>query len=624
MCFGECCAELFVRFVLTPIQAGAACQWTADSQRLILDHFDVICGTPSYIYCFALPISPPSSWLHQCYSAEFSQETWVVKGVSAGWGTCFRTVLLDDRSDVLTYQKDTIAVGLHSCSIIILNAITGVQVYVLSGHTNWVRSLVFSLDGTSLVSGGCDNIIKLWDMQTGGVVKTLQGHTGIVQSVSISADSTTIVSGSHDETIRLWDVQTGECHHIIQQGDCVQHAYFFPLDPKYLILVSGWKSWQLDISSQQIVPVSDGHSIDFSSDGIQFAVCNGSAVEVHDSYSKRIVARFCMADLGCRYCRFSPDNRAIAVASGVTIYIWDITGSDPYLLETFIGHTSSVSSLEFSSPSSLISTSQDKSVRFWHIGALSKGPAPANSKSIPTTSAAIKSINLQATDGIAISNHSDGVVRVWDISTGSCKASFQTPVKDPHWMDSHLTNGRLISVWNTDKKTCIWDTEKGKLLRTVDIHDWIMDFRISVDGSQVFCLDLKKIKAWSILTGKVVGEVQFSNSRHLRSMLTIDTLEVWIYLDGSGALGWDFGNLGSSPVKLSATSRNGPRLDFIGGIRQYRSPLPGIEDTVTKKTVLQLPARLVTCSDAQWDGRYLVVGYDSGEVLILECNHVLH
>jgi len=613
-------------FVLIPIQVGVVCQWTADSQRLILEHFDVISASPFYIYCFALPICPPSSWLHQYYSSEFSQETWVVKEVSAGWGTCRRMVLLDDSIQGLTYQKDTIAVGLSSGSIIILNAITGVQVAVLSGHAGWVHSLVFSPDGTSLISGGDDKTIKLWDMQTGGVIKTFEGHTEPVTSVSILPDCITIVSKSRDKTICLWDLQTGGCHHIIEQKDDVGCVCFSPLDPKHLMFVSGGKIQQLDISSQQITPVSDGYYIAFSSDGSQFAVCNGSAVEVHNSYSKRIVAKFCVAGEGPGYCCFSPDNRAIAVASHVTIYIWDITSSDPHLLETFVGHTMAVGSFKFSSPTSLISTCHDKSVRFWQIGASSKDPVPANPKSVSLTSAPIKSITLQAKDGVAISSHSDGVVRIWDLSTGLCKASFQAPVKDPHQMDTRLIDSRLISVWYTDEKIFIWDTEKGELLRTTNLPGrQIADFRISGDGSRVFCLYQFSIEAWSMWTGEAVGKVEFSDPLYPDAFLAIDTLGIWVHpVYSESFLGLDFGILGSSPVKLSDTSRNGPHLDFIGGIRMRRSLLPGIEDTVTKKVVLQLPARLARCSDGQWDGQYLVVGYDSGEVLILECNHALH
>jgi len=601
------------------------CQWTTDSQRFILEHFDMICGSPSYIYSFALPISPSSSWLHQYYSAEFSQEIKVVKGVSAGWGACFRTVPFDDMLDVLTCWKDAVAVSLHSGCIVILNAITGIQMAILPGHTDSVESLVFSPDGTSLVSGSRDNTIKLWDMQTGGVVRTFQGHTFWVESVSISADCTTIASGSHDGTIQLWNIQTGECHHIEQQ-DWVDCVCFSPLDPKHLISASGGKICWWDIDGQRIVSKYDsydsldGYDIAFSLDGTRFVAWNKSVVVVQSPDSKAIVAKFSMPNLNIRYCCVSPDNRLIAVAAGSTAYIWDITSSDPHLLETFIGHTHIIYSLVFFSPSSLISTSWDKSVRFWQIGASSTDPVPASPKSTSLALAPVKSITLQAKDGIAISSHSDGVVRIWDISTGSCNASFQTQAKDPQLMDTCLTDGRLVSVWCTDKKICIWDTEKGELLRIIDIPDYINDLRISGDGSIVFCLHGLTIQAWSLWTGKVAEKVELS-SAYIGSCLTINSLGVWMH--PGAILGWDFGTIGSSPVELSYTSQNRPRLDFIGGIRIHKSPLPGIQDTVTKKVVLQLPSRLVNCSDAQWDGQYLVVGYDSGEVLILECNHVL-
>jgi len=603
------------------------CQWTTDSQRLILEHLDMICDSPSYIYHFALPISPSSSWLHQYYSAEFSQEIRVVKGVSAGWGTCLRTVSLGNRVEALTCQKDTIAAYLHPSSIIILNAITGIRMALLSGHRDWIRSLVFSPDGRSLVSGSDDTTIKLWDMQTGGVVKTFQGHTSWVLSVSLSPDCTAIASGSNDNTIRLWDVQTGECHHLIQQEDSVEHVSFFPLDPKHLMSASGGKLWQWDIGGQQIAPEYDGSCITFSSDGTLFAVCNGPVVAVHSSDSKKIMAKFHIAKESVWHCCFSPDNRFIAVAAHNFAYIWNITGSDPHLLDTFIGHTGDITSLTFSTPSSLISTSLDNSVKFWQIDTSSRDPVLANPKSVSLTSAPIRSMTLQAKDGIAVSSHSDGVVRIWDISTGICKASFQTPPKGSYQIDTHLTDGRLISVWYTDKKLRIWDTEKGELLRTVDTpENNIMDLRISGDGSRVFCLHDLSIQAWSIWTGEAAGRVEIMICQSKDSLLTIDGLNVWIsfaqFVEVN--MGWDFGLLDSVPVVPPDTSRNGPHLDFIGGIRTQRSFIPGVENTITRKVVFQLPGRLARCSDAQWDGQYLVVGYDSGEVLILECNHVLH
>ena len=133
----------------------------------------------------------------------------MIRGLSGGWGTCFRTVLSRGSPYAIACWEDTIAVDLDSSSIITLNAVTGSKIGVLSGHTARVASTTFSPDGTSLVSGSKDTTIKLWDMQTGGVVKTFQGHTGPVTSVSISPDCTTIASGSEDKTIHLWNIQTG-------------------------------------------------------------------------------------------------------------------------------------------------------------------------------------------------------------------------------------------------------------------------------------------------------------------------------------------------------------------------------------------------------------------------------
>ena len=555
----------------------------------------------------------------------------MVKGVSARWGKCFRTVWFSRYPRGLTCWKDTIAVGMQSGSIAILNAVTGIQIATLSGHTHYVGSLAFLPDGTSLVSGSGDKTIKLWDMQTGGVVKTFRGHMHHVVSVSISADYTTIASGSLDKTICLWNIQTGECHHIIKQKNFVNYVCFSPLDPKHIMSISDKKTWQWNTCGQQTAPEYEGSCISFSLDGTLFAVCNGPTVEVQNSVPREIMAKFHTAQ-GVECCCFSPDNRVIALATGRIVYVWDITGSDPHLLETFIGHARSILSLVFSSPSSLISTSVDYSVKFWEINTLPTDPILADQKPIPLVSAPVKSITLQAKDGIAISSHSDGVVKIWDVSTGLCKASFQTPVKDPHQIDTRVTDGRLISVWCTDEKTSIWDTEKGELLGTVNTpRGKVIDLRISWDGSKVFCMYqispcFPYIQARSMWTREIVGEVELISLSSADPLLIIDDQRVWVHSlpPNEKIMGWDFGILDSSPVNLSDTSQNRPHLDFAGGIRSWRTFLPGIQDTVTRRVVFQLPERLARCSDAQWDGQYLVVGYDSGEVLILECNYVLH
>ena len=541
----------------------------------------------------------------------------IVKGLPAEWGTCARTVSLDNFPFALSYWKNTIAVGLHNRDIIIFNSITGSQTAVFSGHTDQMNSLVFSSDGTSLVSGSNDMTVKLWDVQTGGVVRTFSGHSSVVWSVSISADSTMIASASNDSTIHLWDIQRGECHYVIKQQSSVHHVWFSPTDPQYLLSESGGEIWQWDINGHRTPPTYDGDQVSFSPDGTQLALCNRAVVTVQNSDSRAAVAEFHVANSDTRCCCFSPDGRLVAVAAGKTAYIWDITGSDPHLVETFIGHTNDITSLVFSSPSSLISASWDQSIKFWQIGVSSKDPVEADPKSISLTSAAIRSITLQ--DSIAISSDSDGVMRIWDISTGICKASFQTPAKDFHFRDARLVDGQLIFVWHADGKIHIWDLERGEILQTEDAPESLFyDLRISGDGSKIFCLHWSTILAWSRLTGEVQDMVEIELVNPQQS-LTVDGSRVWIHYPQSEYQGWDFGTQGSSPVQLSNMPPD--KLHLTGTLLWDTSP-PKIKDVVTGKTIFYLSGRFATPTVVQCDGCYLVAGYSSGEVLILDFSHL--
>ena len=191
-----------------------------------------------------------------------------VKGLLAGWGKCTRTVLLDGYTRALSYHNNTIAIGSEHGDIMILNAITGSQTAILSGHTKEVNSVMFSSDGTLLVSGSGDWAVKLWDVQTGGVIKTFSGHTQLVMAVSITADCTTIASGSYDETICLWNTKTGECCHTIKCNDLVNYVSFTPTDPQHLIFISNYnKVLQWDANGHQIKHPYQGYCVAFSPDG---------------------------------------------------------------------------------------------------------------------------------------------------------------------------------------------------------------------------------------------------------------------------------------------------------------------------------------------------------------------
>ena len=607
------------------VQGGNVCKWADESQQFVLEYFDTICKSPTLIYSSALPLAPSSSWLHIIYAPGLSQAPKIVGGVKARWGACSRTVSLDSCGLALSCWNHTIAVGCESGKIIIFSAVTGSQIAVLSGHTDCTGSVVFSSDGRSLVSGSQDETVKLWDMQTGGVVKTFYGHTDYVWSVSISVDCVRIASGSDDNTVCLWSIQTGECLCTIQQQAYVHYVSFSLLNPQHIFSISGNKIWEWDIDGHQIPSTYEGSYITFSLDHAQFALCNGNDITVQNSYSRTIVAKFHVADGTGHYC-FSPDGRLIAAAVKRTAYVWDITSQDPHLIETFIGHTDYINSLVFSSPSSLISVSDDGLVKFWKIGGLSTDNVTTNARPTRPSSAHIESISLQARDGIAISSDSAGVVKTWDISTGVCKASFQTPAGAAStWTsrDARLIDDRLIFVWHDDGKIHIWEIEKGELLQTVDATSPNC-LRISGDGSKIICLFNGIVRAWSMWTWELVCEIKLDMERRLYlDSLCTSSPRIWIHSkDSPTQEGWDLGNTGSSPVSFDPSTGR-PHLDFIGGTWWQTGKQSWIKDTVTGRRIFQLSGEYARPHDIQWDGQFLVAGYRSGEVLILDFHHIL-
>ena len=585
----------------------------------------MICDSPSKIYHYALPFSPSSSWFHKCYSSELFQVVKVVKGLQANWGMCSRTVSFDHFPYTLSCWKGLIAVGLGSGDIIILDAITGVHMSVLSCHIEEVKSLAFSLDGTLLVSGSGDKTVNLWDIQTGGVIKTFHGHTRWVWSVSISPDSTMIASGSADCTIQLWNAQTGEhCCVIDGHNDVVRSVSFSPTNPKLLISASDDNTvQQWDVDGHQIRSVYGGNYVAFSSDGTHFVSWRwGRAVaRVQDSDSGGVVAELKLPGSGFQRCCLSPGGKFVAGSADHTIYIWDITGLDPCLVETLTGHTDYITSLIFSS--SLISSSRDKSVKFWQTSTLSANPVTPDSESTPLTPVSVKSVSLQVMDGIAISSDSAGIVKTWDILTGLCMAYFQTPARDNNWRDAQLIEGIMTCVWlDKDKKVHLWDSEKGEhqmpvLQSTSDIRD----LRISGDGSKVFLLSKELIQALSIWTGEVVSEVRLEGEP-LYDSLIMDGSKVWFFLKNLKIQGWDFGSQNLTPIPLSNISPGKPHLCFLGTEYQDISP-SRIEDITIRKEMFQLFGRYANPYAARWDSKYLVAGYQSGEVIILDFNHMI-
>lgn len=80
--------------------------------------------------------------------------------------------------------------------------------HVLRGGAG-VQTMVFSPDGTLLVSGGTDGILRLWDMEHMQQVARQNREDGGLLSLAYSPDGMLLVSASESGIVRLWQMPEG-------------------------------------------------------------------------------------------------------------------------------------------------------------------------------------------------------------------------------------------------------------------------------------------------------------------------------------------------------------------------------------------------------------------------------
>ncbi|HRI63453.1 MAG TPA: CHAT domain-containing protein [Polyangium sp.] len=86
-------------------------------------------------------------------------------------------------------------------------------------HFGTIRALVFSSDSKWIASGGDDEIVRVWEVQTGKLVMQLVDHKGPVYALAFRGDGSLLASGGDDGIIRLWNLATGKI-----ENKCDAHA----------------------------------------------------------------------------------------------------------------------------------------------------------------------------------------------------------------------------------------------------------------------------------------------------------------------------------------------------------------------------------------------------------------
>ncbi|XP_059658935.1 autophagy-related protein 16-like [Cornus florida] len=80
----------------------------------------------------------------------------------------------------------------------------------IKAHEGRCSSISFLNNSHTLISGGKDSTIKLWDTSNGTLTRTLQGFRGSVYDLAISSDDTLLVAALTSRNLCVWDVNSGQ------------------------------------------------------------------------------------------------------------------------------------------------------------------------------------------------------------------------------------------------------------------------------------------------------------------------------------------------------------------------------------------------------------------------------
>jgi len=284
-----------------------------------------------------------------------------------------------------------------------------------------VGGFAFFNDGRRAVTGSWDKTLSIWNMQKGTLLgKPLQGHQGGVLSVAVSPDDKRIASGGEDNTVIIWDVESKQVVFKLVKHTAWVNCVCFSPDGKSLASGSDDGTaliWDTETGTvlTTLVVEDIGNSavlrVAFTQYGLKLASATSNGIiRVFRTYTAELLLEFRAHENWVWGIVWSSDDQQLISASwDTTVKFWN-SSTGRQIAQLHPGHTDWIHSLAIASDGSFIATaSRDKTVRLWSTETYQQIGQPLEHSNI------VVCVAMSTNGALLASGTVDGKLYLWSI-----------------------------------------------------------------------------------------------------------------------------------------------------------------------------------------------------------------